>query len=1323
MALSGLPATAQAACTPNPTVPSGLTNCSGSDGNGLVVASNNSTVLVPADGSVSNIGAPAIAVAIASGSNEPFRNATIDVAGTVDGNGQAGIAVTNGTAATGIYGTISTRVAVTVADGGLITGGNGITIAPSTSNTFGYALVTLDNAGTITGTKGPALTSTGNFSRFASIVNQAEGFIGGIAADVSTVENHGRIEGGGTSAISDSLFDSWIINSGSIASTSAASTITSSQSRVDNTGTITNFGTGAAIGGTTTTIFNSAGAAITATSGSAVTMTSHLTFDNAGTIATSGSGRALDGLVLSGINREGATISSGGPTAIYARWSLNMTNLGEIVGDVYAGPEAAFTVASSVDSTQGTIRGNLTFGAGSDQLYATYTDADGLWTGVSGTIDGGGGIDTLQVRFASDATLATAFEMPRNFETLGLITSAGTTVTLSSDFSAVGALELSGSGQLVNQAALQAAGTVIGAGSSNGAPPSFRNEGSVVSTGATNTYAVLGGISAMVNTGTITSASNGVTGSSNSFVNSGTIVASGTAANLGMSQGFQNSGTIRSDAGTGLVLVGSSYLGSNPNTNTNSGTIEGAVAGVNLSGALLNSGAIRSVGQAVILGSYSRLENATGGTISGGVSAIAAPQYGASNATVINAGTIVGDVSFVGDYPAYGGNRFFAQAGGVLNGNLTLGQGDTLIAELPAAGAAPFVGINGTVTATDAALRYVVRSDVQALFAPVAGFRSIGYDLYDGATLALSGEGVTSQALTFAGTGSVTLDLDLAPTGNNPAIMTTPVLDPYASYVDPGAVSITSNGTITYTRTNSAYASSVVMLGADDTFINAGTIRASDTLGANYGPVTAVNGGSVVNSGTIAVSGGVGVSNAQWLTNTGTIVSNQAAVGNVFDGIVNSGTLTSTGGAAIVGSYGSPVDNRAGGTITGNGTAIQMGGGMVINAGIINGTVDLGYSPYGASWNGGTYVDAGGRLDGDLLFGNGDDHLIETGAGIGITGTIDAGDGFDSIGHQRTQSGTVTLGQPLLDTFEGEFTLALGKDTVVTLAAEGPLSADVQVSGDGQIINTVATSGRLTGVTGGAALGYLEDIGSLTVVNQADVGGGILLSATSLTNTGGVGSRSLAGAAVSQGAQGSLTFENAGSLRSRGGVQSYYHTAEFYGNDLAAATLVNSGSIVGNGLYASLSFDADSSATGSFDNSGVVAGNQGTYFAIGRGSEAADTALSFAIRNSGTIAAWDSLATALTVYTPSASSVSITNSGTISTTQDGYSQTYRTWGGVCYDYNDQCYPMTKSTNPTVTISTLACRHGRRRRGNRRLTGRYDRRRHIECSVLCALRRV
>jgi hypothetical protein len=132
--------------------------------------------------------------------------------------------------------------------------------------------------------------------------------------------------------------------------------------------------------------------------------------------------------------------------------------------------------------------------------------------------------------------------------------------------------------------------------------------------------------------------------------------------------------------------------------------------------------------------------------------------------------------------------------------------------------------------------------------------------------------------------------------------------------------------------------------------------------------------GALVNTGTITANGAQGVAiGSTWttantnpdttLTNSGTILADGAAIveyGAVA--ITNSGTITSRTTSAITApnGYGSTLTNLAGGTISGVGTAIQMQGGLLSNAGTINGNVAF------ISGSGGIYVANGGTLNGNL---------------------------------------------------------------------------------------------------------------------------------------------------------------------------------------------------------------------------------------------------------------------------------------------------------------------------------------------------------------------
>ncbi|MFV3517394.1 hypothetical protein ACNJD8_22550, partial [Mycobacterium tuberculosis] len=78
---------------------------------------------------------------------------------------------------------------------------------------------------------------------------------------------------------------------------------------------------------------------------------------------------------------------------------------------------------SNIDNSIGTITGDVRLGSGNDTLTVGYAGG-AIRTGVSGTIDGGAGTDTLRVRLTSDTTLSSALTLPTNFEQLTLVTDA-----------------------------------------------------------------------------------------------------------------------------------------------------------------------------------------------------------------------------------------------------------------------------------------------------------------------------------------------------------------------------------------------------------------------------------------------------------------------------------------------------------------------------------------------------------------------------------------------------------------------------------------------------------------------------------------------------------------------------------------------------------------------------------------------------------------------------------------------------------------------------------------------------------------------------------
>ena len=190
-----------------------------------------------------------------------------------------------------------------------------------------------------------------------------------------------------------------------------------------------------------------------------------------------------------------------------------------------------------------------------------------------------------------------------------------------------------------------------------------------------------------------------------------------------------------------------------------------------------------------------------------------------------------------------------------------------------------------------------------------------------------------------------------------------------------------------------------VGIGGAASGFNAGTI--TQMAGGAVAKGVTLSSGSFENSGTISVGGSA--------VELGSFYSSSAM------SMINSGTLVSTAGAAVTTSetgYGrATMSNLVGGVISGSGgTAIRGANISLTNAGTITGTVDLGYavpSYSGAparSWASSTYVAAGGTVAGDLLFGAGDDLLMQTGETVGVSGVIDGGAGTDIFGRSLSST-------------------------------------------------------------------------------------------------------------------------------------------------------------------------------------------------------------------------------------------------------------------------------------------------------------------------------
>lgn len=1255
-----LPAVAQGQCVPDPTTTNTVTTCAGTDADGVRVTTRDTTLVVASGATVSNTGAPAIAVDVPRPSSAPYSTNTLTVLGAVSAPGQTAIVVNSGALNPSSY--YSTQqTALTVEVGGSVTGATALALLQSPGNPNGTVSVSVDNAGTIIGTGGTALLAntvsnaqgySSLLTSFSTITNRAgASIVGGLVGQLSTLANAGSIDGGGGSALDSTI-------------------------------------------GYAPTITNAAGATIRSTS-AAATITAgpiyYMTVTNAGTITNAGSGAAVSGGLLAVTNAAGGQIGSAGATAIAASTSLTLTNRGTVTGNVVAG-----NGGNTIDSTSGTITGSVTLGNGNDTLIARYVGTRALATGITGAINAGGGTNTERLVFATDKLVTTPIDLDAGFGQLLLAPDAKVTATLTAGFSTATPLIVTGQGTVVNQATIALSTRAVSdLDYAFGSSAQFRNEGSITAS-VPNTYGSAGVVlssHSFANSGTVTvTGGTGVSVSYNPVINSGVITATGTGVSL-FDGVLTNSGTIISTGGVGVDLYGNvGYTGSN------SGTISGATIGALTGIYLTNTGTISSAGTGVSVQGYGYLINAAGGVVNGGSGG--AISVGPFNAGVANAGTINGNVSFGGAFSRDNSLFYIAQTGGVLKGNLSLGNGATLVTDLVNTGPGQFAGITGTVTAgSSSALRYAVNADATATLPTgnVGPFATVGYQVANGAALTLTAPAGQPrvQPLQLAGNGSVDLNAAIV-TSNAPAIQSTYAITYPGAPTTTGALSITSRGAIAVTRTNTndAYYAGAVTLLASDSFTNAGSIAVNDQT--TYATAAIYGGANVANTGTIALNGATGISGAATVSNTGLIT--QASGGRVSSGvtsfgsltnsgtisvagsaaqfgyfyssdfsgrraIVNSGTLVSTGGAAITtndANYLLQVTNQAGGTIAGLGSAILLQNTTLNNAGTITGTVDLGYAgPNSRSYGSSSYIAAGGTIAGDLLFGTGSDLLLQTGDSLGVSGIVDGGAGADIYGRTFASSGTVDITPVGVRNFEDSLVQAVGVDTVVTTTASGTFTGNLYVVGTGSIVNQANIAGMLTtSLPYPLSSPYNSDpifpadqvLASLT--NAGAVAGGVYATVPSFTNSGTITTSSFYGPAVSLSGAPTLAFANSGTIGVPSTATYYTQAANLYATQ--GMTIDNSGRIDG-GLFTVLRSD-DATLPVSFRvaNSGTITSSNGA------------TAASFAIdarENGGT--------------------ASITNSGTITAQSPGSAYALE------LDVRSSLQPLTYALTNTGTISATA----------------------------------
>lgn len=484
-----------------------------------------------------------------------------------------------------------------------------------------------------------------------------------------------------------------------------------------NNGVIRSQTTGVSMGGFSTTVgLVNTGAIEGVTSG--VTLSSNV-MTNSGTVkATGGAAVIMSGSGLE--NLVGGVIS--GPIAITASGfgGGRVANAGVINGDIDFTVNPLWISSDVFTDNGGTLNGNLKLGAGDDVFVADLGRfVDGRFTGVTGVVDAGSGVDRLVLRISADTT--TTVDPPTGFEALGLVLQNAANVKVTATRALSSTLNVTGEGALdltadittnwSNAIALYGAygqqwdtrapqsivshgaitytqaGAYPSSGSTNNAialhdQATFENAGSISVSGSGSAWstvtAIMGGAS-VTNSGSLTlSGAVGVNGAV-AFINTGGVIqAADGASSVGAKNvvKLDNSGTIAT-GGYAIQTVYDYPSPYGPYAVTNSGVIKSTGSdaihvdfGATLTVTNEAGGEITSAtGKAIASTYYTAVTVHNEGVINGGIDV----RWGEDR--IENYGTINGAVS-LGD----GNDTFVQWVGGVMNGTVDGGYGlDTLV--------------------------------------------------------------------------------------------------------------------------------------------------------------------------------------------------------------------------------------------------------------------------------------------------------------------------------------------------------------------------------------------------------------------------------------------------------------------------------------------------------------------------------------------------------------------------------------------------------------------------------------------------------------------
>ena len=928
---------------------------------------------------------------------------------------------------------------VSNASGGLLTGLRGVSAI--------NAATTVINAGNIAGNPTTSNEAGVYIKAGGQVTNLSGGVITGFLGIWTettplTVQNAGSIGGNNTDPFGTGV---QLVAGGSVTNQSGGLITGDYAIAFEASGTLVNAGTvtGNLSLATAAGFYASGGGLLTNQTGGVITgfngvvaKTDALTVLNAGSIggnATSGYGVALLG---GGTVTNSGTIS-GGHDAI----TIAAGHTGRVVID----PGAVFT---------GRVDGGNTIGATS---ISTLELASGASTGTLS------GLGSKYVNFVQTTIDAGANWVIAGTNTLvagATLTDSGTltdTGTLTNAGSLVVNAPITVSGTLINSSIVSAASPFSAITVATGGLVSNTTSGTITAGGA---YAIKsGGTATVVNLGTITDstvAGYGVSLAAGSVINGASTI---TAALISGGNGVLSTGivTIVNYGTVSATLAGISLQGSGTVVNHSGAVVTAANSGIILSGSgatVDNLGTVAGNGVGVAeAGSGDVLVNGTSGAtvgqISGGLRGVVLSTSGSK--TIVNYGTITGTTAI------------YAQSSGTLNATVIdagtlIGSGGTAISMTTASGTASLLlrfipgnaYLQGTVVGEAGGIGVLdLASGASAgtLTGSNADFTKFQTASVDaGANWTLGGTNTLGSGVTLANAGTLsnagTLTLlgavqDSATLINDGSINAANYggLQLAAGYLRNDSTGLITRGTIGATSFNAAI---IGLASGASTIVNDGTIRNANGDAVIYlrggGVVTngATNATAALISGTVALyahgsatvsnfgsmSGATGIElyNGGTFTN-GATNSTAALVSASQYGVVLDHTGTFSNFGTIIGATEEGLRTRYGGTATNagtisgaNGIVAEIGTLAITNSGTIIGTSGDGISLVA----GGTITDSGaitGSATAIAFGGSGNNLLIlEHGYTLGgsIFGSSSATNTLELLGTSSANAVTAT---------------------------------------------------------------------------------------------------------------------------------------------------------------------------------------------------------------------------------------------------------------------------------------------------------------------------